>query len=146
MLCAPIAMACRSELQKRFTVTPAVCFGSPARGATMRPMFMPVLPPGGGGALIKSLVLSGGRPARCAAPGAARAEEGTMGVVEGGGVGLADGRACGGNDDGIDAHAAPCPDCRIAPLDSSASMSASGTPDALSTCTVDWPICCGAER
>ena len=76
-----------------------------------------------------------------------RAEHCAVRFVEGTPIGPADGRARRGNDDGIDgAHASAGPDWRIAPLDSNASMSASGTPEAFSTCTVDSPICCGAER
>ena len=48
--CAAMAMVCRPEEQKRFTVTPAVVTGQPARSAIWRAMLAPVAPSGGGAA------------------------------------------------------------------------------------------------
>ena len=43
---AAMAMACMPEEQKRFTVTPPVVTGRPARRAAWRAMFWPVAPSG----------------------------------------------------------------------------------------------------
>ena len=44
--CAAIAIACRPDEQKRFTVVPAVETGQPAQIAALRATFMPVAPSG----------------------------------------------------------------------------------------------------
>jgi hypothetical protein len=43
---AAMAMACRPEAQKRFTVVPAMLIGRPARMMLWRAMLRPVVPSG----------------------------------------------------------------------------------------------------
>ena len=45
-MCAACTMACKPELQNRFTVTPAVVTGSPARNAATRATLWPAAPCG----------------------------------------------------------------------------------------------------
>ena len=64
---AAMAIACRPEEQKRFTVTPPVVTGSPARSADTRAMLWPVAPSGIAQPRMTSSTWPGSRPARCTA-------------------------------------------------------------------------------
>ena len=61
---AAMAMACMPEEQKRFTVTPPVVTGRPARSAAWRAMFCPVAPSGSAQPRITSSTSPGSMPAR----------------------------------------------------------------------------------
>jgi hypothetical protein len=64
---AAIAMACMPDEQKRFTVTPPVVTGRPARSAAWRAMFWPVAPSGRAQPRITSSTSAGSTPARSTA-------------------------------------------------------------------------------
>ncbi len=62
--CAAMAIACMPEEQNRFTVTPLVVTGSPARSATWRATFCPVAPSGKAHPKMTSSTSAGSMPAR----------------------------------------------------------------------------------
>src|SRR5436190_15016335 len=67
MRCAAMAMVCRPEEQKRFTVTPEVVTGRPARIAIWRAMLPPVAPSGVAQPMITSSISAGASFARSTA-------------------------------------------------------------------------------
>src|SRR5881392_619840 len=64
MRCDAIAMDCRPDEQKRFTVIPAVVTDRPARNAIWRAMFPPVAPSGLAQPMITSSTSAESMPAR----------------------------------------------------------------------------------
>src|SRR5689334_8086630 len=70
--CDAIAIVCRPDEQKRFTVMPAVVTGHPARIAIWRAMLRPVAPSGFAQPMITSSISAGSRPARSIAHRSAR--------------------------------------------------------------------------
>ncbi len=64
MRCDAMAIDCRPDEQKRFTVIPAVVTGRPARRAIWRAMFPPVAPSGLAQPMITSSTSAESMPAR----------------------------------------------------------------------------------